>query len=59
MGEPILADKLLPKSVPHGDKFWQGRTSFGSKSGPGGPVFLQCQISPAGLILGGIDFDVR
>ena len=50
-----------------GDKFWQGGTSIGSKSGPGGPFFLPksvrgttfaAKIGPAGPILGGTDFGV-
>ena len=68
-GGPILADKFLPKLVPHGglilargDHFGSqnrsGRTNFGSKSGPGGPVLadFSAKISPAGPILGGTDF---
>ena len=64
-----MADNFLPKSVPLGDRNWQGgtnfgcqnwsgRTDFGSKSGPGDhfwQVFF-AKIGPAGLILGGDRF---
>ena len=56
---------------PCGDRFWQGRTNFGSqnrsgqtnfgsKSGPGGPVLagFSAKIGPAGPILRGADFGV-
>ena len=66
-----MADKFLPKSVPHGglilargDHFWQPKSvrpdQVWQQKWSGGPVLADfpAKISPAGPILGGTDFGV-
>ena len=38
-GGPILADKLLPKSVPHGGQILTRGPVLAAKIGPAGPIF--------------------
>ena len=67
MGGQILADKLLPKSAPHGGQVLAGGPVLAAKISPAGPILAAkviqahqffCQISPAGPILEGNDFGV-